>query len=250
MKSLECINDICKYQDKLVMNMALYAIADLHLSKSVDKPMDIFGENWKDHDEKIRSDWCKRVGPNDTVLIAGDISRAMHFREAKADLKWIGELPGRKILIKGNHDYWWKSISKLRDAFNNIEFLQNNFFSYKDYAICGSRGWVCPNDKKFTQHDEKIYKREVHRLKLSLEAAEKHNYKKKIVMLHYPPTNDKFEPSQFTELITNYGVEVVVYGHLHGPEGFGAGIEGQHNGISYHLVSCDFLDFKLLKIAE
>ena len=230
--------------------MALYAIADLHLSNYVNKPMDIFGPHWARHDEKIKEDWLSRLKDEDVILIPGDISWAMNLQEAMIDLKWIAQLPGRKILLKGNHDYWWASISKLNNIFPNMNFLQNNFFPYKDYAICGTRGWVCPNSKKFTQQDEKVYQREVKRLKLSLEEAVKTNFKKIIVMLHYPPTNDEFEASLFTEVIKAYDVEIVVYGHLHGKDAYDAGLKGEHDGIIYHLVSSDFLDFRLLKILE
>ncbi len=230
--------------------MALYAIGDLHLSNHVGKPMDVFGDNWVKHDDKIKKDWCNRVKEGDTVLIPGDISWAMNFDEARGDLEWIEELPGSKILIKGNHDYWWNSVSKLNSSFKNLYFLQNNFFNYKDYAICGTRGWTCPNDKRFTQHDKKIYYREVNRLKLSLDKAVMANYEKIIVIMHYPPTNDEFEPSLFTEIFKTYGVETVVYGHLHGRESYGMGLQGRHDGTSYHLASCDYLDFKLLKIIK
>lgn len=228
--------------------MALYAIGDLHLSSHVDKPMDIFGPQWIRHHEKIQEDWCSKVNEKDTVLIPGDISWGMNIQEASSDLKWIEKLPGDKILLKGNHDYWWNSISKISTAFPTMNFLQNNFFTYGDYAICGTRGWICPNNKKFTQQDEKIYQREVHRLKLSLEEAQKSKFYKIIVMLHYPPTNDLLEASLFTELLKTYNVEMVVYGHLHGEEAYAGGLQGEHEGITYHLASCDFLDFKLLKL--
>lgn len=228
--------------------MALYAIGDLHLSNHVHKPMDIFGSKWVGHDDKIKKDWLINVKEEDTVLIPGDISWGMNIEEAKPDIEWISELPGRKILLKGNHDYWWSSISKLKATFPTIDFLQNNFFTYKDYGICGTRGWISPNDKKFTKQDEKIYLREIHRLTLSLEAAKKANCEKIIVMLHYPPTNDEFETSLFIDTFQKYNVEMVVYGHLHGEEAYDAGLKGEHGGITYHLASCDFLGFKLLKL--
>ncbi|KAB3531627.1 serine/threonine protein phosphatase [Alkaliphilus pronyensis] len=228
--------------------MALYAIADLHLSNSTDKPMDIFGSHWFLHHEKIKENWCNNVAIEDTVLIAGDISWAMNIEAAKADLNWINQLPGKKILIKGNHDFWWSSITSLNSLYEDIHFLQNNFYTYEDYAICGTRGWLSPNKTKFTQQDEKIYQREVHRLILSLEAAKKEGYSKIIVMLHYPPTNEDFEASLFTKTLEEYNVERVIYGHLHGVDSFKAGLQGIHRGVEYHLVSCDYLDFKLLKL--
>ncbi|SET15857.1 hypothetical protein SAMN05660297_01536 [Natronincola peptidivorans] len=230
--------------------MALYAIGDLHLSNYVDKPMDIFGPHWENHHEKIRQSWWDTVRAEDTVLIPGDISWGMNMQEAMADLQWIEKLPGKKILIKGNHDYWWSSISILNSTFSNMHFIQNNYFVYEDYAICGTRGWITPNSNKFSQRDEKIYHREIHRLRLSLEAAKAAGYKKYIGMLHYPPTNDEKEPSLFTEVFKAYDVEIVVYGHLHGEDAYGAGLMGPHNETTYHLVSCDYLDFQLLKIKQ
>ncbi|MCC5909956.1 MAG: metallophosphoesterase [Clostridiaceae bacterium] len=228
--------------------MALYAIADLHLSIHVDKPMDIFGHHWQDHHIKIKNNWCKLVKDEDTILIPGDISWGINMEEALEDLKWIEDLPGNKILSKGNHDYWWGSISKLNRTFKTMKFLQNNFFTYKEYAICGTRGWNSPNNIKFTAQDEKIYLRENQRLKLSLEVAKKQGYEKIICMLHYPPTNEKFEPSLFTETLQEYKVDIVVYGHLHGKDSYDIGLKGIHQGIKYYLTSCDYLDFNLLKL--
>lgn len=228
--------------------MALYAIGDLHLSGSVDKPMDIFGTHWCRHAERIAENWRKTVTENDTVLLAGDISWAMTLDEALVDLEWIHALPGRKMLVRGNHDYWWKSITRLNQFFNEMDFIQNNFFCYGDYAVCGSRGWLCPNDTAFSEHDRKIYQRELQRLELSLSAAEKAGYTRYIVMLHYPPTNDQGDPSGFTDIIQRYQVSHVIYGHLHGAASFAAALQGQFRGTVYHLVSCDYLNFKLKEI--
>ncbi len=228
--------------------MALYAISDLHLALSGDKPMDIFGEHWSKHDEKIKENWLSKINEDDTVLIAGDISWAMRSGESEADLNWIESLPGKKIISKGNHDYWWGSISKLNSMFENTKFLQNNFYEYGEYAICGTRGWICPGTDRFTSHDEKIYLREGIRLRLSLDEAKKKGFTKFIVMLHYPPTNEKFMPSQFTEICTEYGVEKVIYGHLHG-NCLNRVLEGEFNGVEYIMTAADFLDFnpKLIK---
>ncbi|MBM7616336.1 metallophosphoesterase [Alkaliphilus hydrothermalis] len=228
--------------------MALYAIADLHLSGSVDKPMDVFGEHWYMHHQKIREKWLEKIQDMDTVLIAGDISWGMKLEEALVDLSWIHQLPGRKILIRGNHDYWWASITKLNQLFDGMDFIQNNFFTYGDYAICGTRGWTCPNPYKYTEQDEKIYIREGLRLEASIEKARKAGFRKFIVMLHYPPTNDHFEPSIFTEILEKYQVEKVVYGHLHGEDSYEAGIQGLHRDVEYNLVSCDYLNFDLVKL--
>ncbi|WP_195948385.1 metallophosphoesterase [Paraclostridium bifermentans] len=230
--------------------MSLYAIGDLHFSTAVNKPMNIFGDNWDNHEEKIINSWKSKVNEEDTVLIVGDTSWAINMNEAEEDLNIIHNLPGKKIYVKGNHDYWWTTVAKLNKLYDDMSFLQNNFYQYEEYAICGTRGWICPNDVKFTQDDEKIYKREAHRLKLSLDAAKKAGFKKIIVITHYPPTNDKLDPSLFTEIYESYGVEKVVYGHLHGKESFKMGLKGIRNEVEYNLVSCDYVDFNLIKIMD
>ena len=227
--------------------MALYAISDLHLSFSTDKPMDIFGEKWAKHDVKIKENWLKMIKEEDTVLIAGDISWSMKAGDSLADLNWIDNLPGKKIISKGNHDYWWGSISKLNSMYENTKFIQNNFFTYKEYAICGTRGWICPNSEKFTEKDKKIYDRELIRLRLSLDEAKKNGYTKFIVMIHYPPTNDKFEESDFVKIFKEYNVEKVIYGHLHGPAHKFI-VEKNIDNIQYIMTSCDYTNFDLVKL--
>lgn len=229
--------------------MALYAISDLHLALSGDKPMDIFGSHWSRHDEKIKENWLSKIKDEDTVLIAGDISWAMKSGESEEDLKWIENLPGRKIISKGNHDYWWGSISKLNSMFEKTKFLQNNFYEYGEYAICGTRGWVCEGTDRFTEHDKKIYSREAIRLKLSLDEAKKNGFSKFIVMLHYPPTNEKFMDSNFTKICEEYNVETVIYGHLHG-KCLNRVLEGERNGVNYIMTSADYLDFDPKLIME
>ena len=228
--------------------MALFSIADLHLSFTSEKPMDIYGGWWINHTETIRNNWIQNIGEDDTVLIPGDISWALRLEDAKEDLSWLDSLPGKKIAVKGNHDLWWSSISKLSKLSLDINFIQNNFFQYEDYAICGTRGWICPGDKDFTIHDDKIYKREINRLMLSLNTAKGAGYKKYIAMLHFPPTNENMDQSGFTELLEQYGVEAVVYGHLHNKEGFSKGIKGEVNGIKYYLTSCDAIECNPLKL--
>ncbi|CEN76975.1 phosphoesterase [[Clostridium] sordellii] len=230
--------------------MSLYAIGDLHFSTAVNKPMNIFGDNWENHEKKIIDSWNSKVNKNDTVLIVGDTSWGINMDEATFDLDIIHNLPGKKIYVKGNHDYWWTTVAKLNKLYEDMSFLQNNFYSYNEYAICGTRGWICPNDVKFTEDDEKIYKREAHRLKLSLDAAKKARFEKIIVITHYPPTNDKLEPSLFTDIYEEYKVEKVIYGHLHGKESFKMGLEGIREGVEYKLVSCDYVDFNLVKIMD
>ena len=222
--------------------MALYAISDLHLAFTTDKPMDIFGAKWLKHDEKIKENWIKKITDEDTVLIAGDISWSMRSDESKVDLDWIDALPGKKIISKGNHDYWWGGISKLNRMYENTKFLQNNFYTYEDYAICGSRGWILEGSDRFTEKDKKIFDREIIRLKLSLDKAKEAGYKNIVVMIHYPPMNEKRENSAFTNLFKEYGVKKVIYGHLHGPS-LANVLNGEHEGIEYLMTSCDFLDF-------
>lgn len=231
--------------------MALYAISDLHLALSTDKPMDIFGENWANHHEKIKENWINKISDEDVVLISGDISWSMKKNESVQDLNWINELPGKKYLIRGNHDYWWSSISKLNAMYENMKFIQNNYFTYKDYAICGSRGWICPDSdgQRFTENDEKIYSREQIRLRLSLDAAKKDGYEKVICMIHYPPTNENFQESAFTNIFKEYNVEKVIYGHLHGPA-LGRVINGMWRGIEYYMTSSDYLKFDPIKIMD
>ncbi|MBC5997412.1 serine/threonine protein phosphatase [Romboutsia ilealis] len=230
--------------------MSLYAIGDLHFSTSVNKPMNVFGNNWDNHEEKIIDSWKLKVKPEDTVLVLGDTSWGINLEEAKSDLDIISELPGQKYFVKGNHDYWWTTVTNLNKLYDNCKFMQTNFYEYGEYAICGGRGWICPNDVKFDSKDEQIYKREENRIRISLEAARKSGYEKIMVVTHYPPTNDKLEESIFTRLYEEYKVEKVIYGHLHGRESFKMGLKGIRNGVEYILASCDYLDFDLIKILD
>lgn len=227
--------------------MALYAIADLHLSFSSDKPMDIYGAAWKDHTERVKEAWLSNIRPDDTVIIAGDISWGLRLDEAMADLSWIHRLPGRKVLVKGNHDPWWTSIGKLNRLFDDMFFLQNTFYPYGEYAICGSRGWVCPGSSEFTTHDDKIYKREILRLKASFEAAVGAGYEKFIGVMHYPPMNEKKDSSGFTELFEYYDVHKVVYGHLHADSARYAPT-GMRGRTEYFLAACDALGCQPLRM--
>lgn len=235
--------------------MNFFAVGDLHLSldEKVKKPMEIFGFEWREHWKKLEIKWREKVGKEDTVLVLGDTSWALKLEEAIADLKWIADLPGKKIMIKGNHDLWWQSIGKLNRLYKNMIFLQGKAVLIDDTVICGTRGWTCPGSEPFTEHDEKIYKRELLRLGFALEDAKKlkeknPNAKNIIGCLHFPPTNDKYQPSGFTEKFEEAGVNKVFYGHLHGKEIFKKGFQGNLNGVSYRLVSLDYLDFDLYKI--
>ncbi|TCT17007.1 hypothetical protein EDC18_101303 [Natranaerovirga pectinivora] len=230
--------------------MAIYGIGDLHLSINSNKPMDIFGKKWIDHIHRIKKHWLECVKEDDLVLIPGDISWASTIEEAKEDLNFINDLTGKKVFIKGNHDYWWQSLQKMQEAYPAFHFIQNNSIVYKDtIGICGSRGWICPKSQGFNESDQKIYYRELNRLELSLESLSS-KIKDIILLLHYPPTNESKEPSGFTELIEKYKVKDVLYGHLHSEESFNTSLQGMHNGTEYHLVSSDYLNFKLKKIRD
>ena len=230
--------------------MGLYAIGDLHFSTAVNKPMDIFGDNWDNHQQKIIDNWKNTIKEDDTVILLGDTSWAINLREVKLDLDIIDSLPGNKYLIKGNHDYWWTTVTNLNKMYENMKFMQTNFYTYGEYAICGGRGWICPNDFKFDKEDEKIYKREVNRIRLSLESAKKQGFEKIIVVTHYPPTNDALDDSEFTKLYEEFKVEQVVYGHLHGKESFKMGLREPRNNIEYTLASCDYTNFELIKLKD
>ncbi|OEH85738.1 hypothetical protein BHU72_02860 [Desulfuribacillus stibiiarsenatis] len=224
--------------------MAIYGISDLHLSLGTDKPMDVFGNHWVDHHMKIQAHWHELINNDDYVLIPGDISWAMNFDELAPDLEYLKDLPGKKILVRGNHDYWWSTVSKVRNYFGEGFFaLQNDSILLPDgIAIAGTRGWVCPNDREFTEHDGKVYQREVQRLELSLQYTKRLNPNSIWVMLHYMPTNDKHERNEMIELLESYHVQKVVYGHLHS-YGHDIRIEGTHWGIEFLLISCDYIKF-------
>ena len=233
--------------------MKVFAIGDLHLSTAVNKPMNVFGLNWENHEEKVFSDWKEKVSKDDIVFVVGDISWASKINDAKEDLDILASMPGKKYMIRGNHDYWWSTASALKKLYSEedkMNFMNIEFETVGEYAVCGTRGWICPNDIRFEDKDESIYKREANRLRMSLESAKKAGYSKFIVLLHYPPTNDKMEKSLFTEVIDEYKPEHVIYGHLHGEESFPLGIKGEIEGVHYHLVSCDYMDFKLEEIME
>ncbi|MGI6212689.1 MAG: metallophosphoesterase [Anaerovoracaceae bacterium] len=232
--------------------MSIYAIGDLHLSfdKRIQKPMDIFGPLWEDHAERLKENWLREVGEEDTVLIPGDISWGLRMDEATADFNWIHSLPGRKIITKGNHDLWWGSITKMNELYDDILFLQNRSVRIPEegVTVCGTRGWICPGVEGFDEHDQKIYDRELIRLRFSLEDAKKQGGGEIIAMLHYPPTNDRMQGSGFTDMLEEFGVRTCIYGHLHGKDTFRHGLKGVLNGVHYHLVSLDYLEAVPLKL--
>lgn len=230
--------------------MSLYAIGDLHLSFTVDKPMDIFGSVWKNHEKKIEKYWNKKITDHDTVVITGDHSWGRNLQEARADLDFIAGLPGRKILLRGNHDMFWdvKKTKKLNEQYaGTFFFLQNNYAVYEKYAIVGTKGY-CYEGKDSYEHFKKLVKREIERLKVSLEAAKEDGYEKFLMFLHYPPTSIGEMESAFTNVAKEYGVLKVIYSHCHGKERFQDSFLGYVDGIEYKLVSADYLKFKPEKI--
>lgn len=225
--------------------LALYALSDLHLSLDSNKPMNVFGALWDNHHIKIKENWNKKINKDDTVLIAGDISWALKFENALADLEFIHDLNGCKILIKGNHDYWWNSITKLNALYEDMFFLQNSFYKFDEYGICGTRGWININGTE--EHDEKVYKREIIRLKLSLEAAVKSGMKKLMVMMHYPPVTRISKSEEFLNLISEYSVEKLIYGHVH-MDSKAICINGEINQTQYICTSADIINFDPVRI--
>lgn len=235
--------------------MALFAIADPHLGFGVNKPMNIFGNRWHEHERRLAENWLAMIGPEDTVVIPGDISWAMQLRDALPDLRFLNNLPGRKILSRGNHDYWWTSISKLEklcqdEGLTTIEFLRNNgLLIPPNQIICGTRGWILPDDPEYTEADGKIYLREAGRLRLSLEAAEplRQPDRELIVCLHFPPFGRDCRPTLFTDLMNEFAVDRCIFGHIHSNNGFD-NLSGPPGQVRYNLASADFLGFKPLKL--
>ncbi|MBE6022259.1 MAG: serine/threonine protein phosphatase [Cellulosilyticum sp.] len=230
--------------------MNVFAIGDLHLSIKSDKPMDVFGVHWENHMEKLKANWHQVVSKEDLVLIPGDISWAMRLKEAQMDLEWLNQLPGRKICIRGNHDYWWDRPSPLNRMYKHIYFLQNVAYLLDNLAICGTRGWALSGIESEDKADEKMISRECIRLKLSLDDAMKRGAKEIWVMLHYPPNEEGHMDSPFIELIKQYPVTRVIYGHLHDEESWKKAPIGSCDGIEYHLVAADYLEFKPLPLAK
>lgn len=233
--------------------MKIYAISDLHLSISTPKPMDIFGEIWENYLEEIKQDWNEKVQDDDIVLLAGDFSWAMYLEDAVKDFAFLDELKGQKVMIRGNHDYWWQSISSVRKAgSDNLYFLQNDHIKFDNIIICGTRGWTVPErNKTQTDEDLKIYKRELIRLELALQSAtkQKQDGDVLIAMIHYPPFNSMIDDSDFTMLLEKYNVNICVFGHLHGKKTRSI-MEYNKNGIQYYLTSCDKLENKLKYICS
>ena len=223
--------------------MAVFAISDLHLPAR-QKPMDIFGAHWENHFDRIAEDWRSRVTDEDIVLLPGDLTWAMHLEEALEDLGRIGELPGRKLILRGNHDYWWSAIGRVRRALPEGMFaLQNDSMVLDGIVFAGSRGWTIPAGENPDENDVRIYERERMRLEMSLKTARsKAPDAPLVVMMHYPPLMES--AAGFSDILEQYGVDHCVYGHLHGA-GLNGAIRGERGSVRYHQVSCDGLGFKL-----
>lgn len=230
--------------------MKIFSISDLHLSGMCDKPMDVFGVGWEGHLDKIKSDWQSKVSDDDIVLLCGDTSWGTVLEEGLFDLNALKDLKGKKVFIRGNHDYWWNGITKLRDAApdGSFYFLQNDCVKFGNVIICGSRGWSCPGSADYTEHDEKLYAREAERFKLCFKAVEKVREEGDllVVMIHYPPVSPKLQDTLFSDLFRQNGVNKVVFGHIHGQSYFP--LRSVKDGIEYVLTSCDKVDFALQRI--
>lgn len=238
--------------------MRLFAIADLHLAEAANKPMDIFGPRWERHVDRLRAHWEDQVSPGDTVLVGGDISWANSLEEALPDLTLLDRLPGRKILLRGNHDYWWTSLQKNRDfcrdkGLDSLIFLRNDALEASGFHICGTRGWILPTDEDFGQADEKIFRREMIRLDLSLAQLsalrKKEGRKKTITLLHYPPLDEEGRPSALCGLMEEGGVDLCLFGHIHHRAPYYESRPVQA-GIRYIMVAADQLRFSPLLIGQ
>jgi uncharacterized protein len=222
--------------------MRLLAIADPHLSSAHPKPMSIFGGNWQGHPEAFFARWRETVLEDDVVIIAGDISWGLRIEEALPDLEMIHALPGKKIILRGNHDYWWGSIGKVRAALpSSISAIQHDSLVIGDTAILGSRGWSSPGSEDFAPEDDKIYHRELERLRLGMRSLEGKVFKRLVLALHYPPTNGAFQANGFTKIIDELRPTAVVYGHLHGVSR--GRVLRNWNGVPLHYVACDAVNF-------
>lgn len=228
--------------------MKIFAIADLHLSNDESKPMDIFGAQWENHFARIREDWLSKVSEEDIVLLPGDLSWEMKLEAAVSDIRRVAALPGRKVLIRGNHDYWWSSIGRVRENLPaGMYAIQNDAVTIDGYTFCGTRGWVLPGEDS-DEDDERIRVRELGRLRLSVDSALRIAGEGPIIcLLHYPPLLEAMRDTDVTALIEQTPIREVVYGHLHGNALKGA-FRGVHNGVNYHQVSCDGIGFKLEQI--
>jgi predicted phosphohydrolase len=228
----------------------IFALADLHLSLSGAKPMDVFGEPWTEHVPRMARNWDSIVGAEDTVLLAGDLSWARNLSEAAPDLAWIGARPGRKLLLRGNHDGWWSSQSRIRAVLPAAcETLQNNAVRIGDWIVVGARGWIAPDDPLARPSDANVFRREIERLKLSLADAERSHASDlpRLAMTHFPPWLEGRQPTEVVGLLRQAGVRVCVYGHLHGAD-HRLAVQGERAGIRFHLVAADAVGFAPVEV--
>ncbi len=226
--------------------MAVYTISDLHLPLGIDKPMDIFGKSWANYVERLCDNWLSLIKPEDTVVLGGDFSWATYLEESEKDFEYLNALTGRKILLKGNHDYWWTTANKLNTFtkehnFQNIEFLHNNFFEADGIAIAGTRGWLCPQGA-MNEENSRIYARELLRLEASIKAAKNAGCENIAVFMHYPPLLKDFRQNPMTELLEREEITRCYFGHLH-KSGSQNAFTGTQNGVKYILTAADFLEF-------
>lgn len=224
--------------------MSLFVIADLHLSFGCDKPMDVFS-GWKDYTQRLERNWRNIVTESDTVVIAGDISWAMKLEEAEKDFRFIHQLPGKKILMKGNHDYWWSTKHKIdtflqNKGFTSMQVLHNNAYIVDGVAICGTRGWLYNSQ---TEEDVKIVNREVGRLTASLNDAEKNGQAEPVVFLHYPPVYGSMACTEILNVLEQRNIRQCYFGHIHGNQASKRAVRGRYHGIKMHLISCDYVEF-------
>lgn len=230
--------------------MKVFAISDLHLSGLCDKPMNVFGAGWEGHFDKIKNDWKAKVEDDDVVLIGGDTSWGTTLEEGLYDVRSLSGLPGQKVFVRGNHDYWWNGITKLRNAApdGSFHFLQNDCVKFGNVVICGSRGWTCPGSNDYTEQDEKLYRREAERFKLCFGQVEKVRGEGDVLiaLMHYPPMGVKLQPTLFTQIFEENGVDKVVFGHLHGDVYYP--YRHVRVEIEYILTSCDKVGFSLQRI--
>ncbi len=229
--------------------LSIFVMADLHLSLSADKPMDIFG-GWNDYVQRIEKNWQKKISPEDTVVIPGDISWAMSLQDAREDMAFIHRLNGRKIIMKGNHDYWWNTVGKMEkflaeNGFDSIHILHNNHYEYEGTGICGTRGWI--NDTG-AQADKKVLLREAGRLETSISSAEKAGLSP-VVFLHYPPVFGSSCNYEILDVLVKHNIRWCFYGHIHG-RGAEYAVNGERGGINYRLIASDFLQFDPLDITK
>lgn len=230
--------------------MSIYVIGDLHLSFNTNKPMDVFGNNWSNYEEKIKNNWIENVKEDDLVVLPGDFSWSMYLEETKKDFEFINDLPGKKLLLKGNHDYWWSTVTSMRkflkeNNFENIDFLYNNSYEFDNHILVGTRGWSLSD----VSEDIRLNKREADRLKLSiLDAINKYGEEKEIIaFMHYPPITKNYMNTEYLRILKQYNIKKCYYGHLHANSIYEA-VEGIVDGIDFKLISADALDFKLFKV--